>query len=81
MGLILDSSVLISAERRGETVAELLKQAFAVAGVAGLSRSSVAVCHQVTTLDRAKLTKLIGTLPLNLLEEVEQGLRAALDLD
>jgi len=46
-----------------------------------LSKPSVAVCHQVTTLDRAKLTKRIGALPLELLEEVESGLRAAMDLD
>ncbi len=32
MGLILDSSVLIAAERNRETVAQLLKQVFALAG-------------------------------------------------
>src|SRR5271169_1180636 len=40
------------------------------AGVAGLSKTSVAVCHQVTTLGRSKLTKRAGTLPAELLEEV-----------
>jgi mRNA interferase MazF len=29
-------------------------------GAAGLSKDSVALCHQVTTLDRAKLTQRIG---------------------
>jgi mRNA interferase MazF len=48
---------------------------------AGLSKGSVAVCHQVTTLDRAKLTKRIGALPVELLQELESGLRAAMDLD
>ena len=51
------------------------------AGVAGLPKSSIAVCHQVTTLDRAKLVKRLGVLPATVLAEVETGLKAALDLD
>ena len=51
------------------------------AGAAGLSKASVAVCHQVTTLDRAKLTKRIGALSAELLLDVEGGLRAAMDLE
>jgi mRNA-degrading endonuclease toxin of MazEF toxin-antitoxin module len=50
-------------------------------GVAGLSKTSIAVCHQVTTLDRAKLTKRIGTLPADLVEDFGSGLKATLDLD
>lgn len=49
-------------------------------GVGGLAKDSVAVCHQVTTLDRAKLSQLLGTLPANLLREIEEGLKAAMDL-
>src|SRR5450755_2917124 len=30
----------------------------------GLRKTGLAVCHQVTTLDRAKLAQKIGTLPL-----------------
>jgi mRNA interferase MazF len=61
--------------KRGPTVVKL------PAGTAGLSKPSVAVCHQVTTLDRAKFTKRIGALPASFLSEVEEGLRAAMDLD
>ena len=61
--------------RRGPTVIELS------GGTAGLPKTSFAVCHQVTTLDRAKLTKRLGTLPSESLHEVEQGLKAAMDLD
>jgi mRNA interferase MazF len=61
--------------RRGPTVISLL------AGTAGLPRASFAVCHQVTTLDRAKLTKRIGSLQVESLREVEEGIRAAMDLD
>ena len=61
--------------RRGPTAVALS------AGSGGLATPSVALCHQVTTLDRAKLGKRIGTLPADTLAAVEVGLRAALDLD
>jgi mRNA interferase MazF len=61
--------------RRGPTAVEIPK------GAAGLNRNGIAVCHQVTTLDRAKLTRLTGALSRELLQSVEDGLRAALDLD
>ncbi len=61
--------------KRGPTVVQF------PGGTAGLMSSCVAVCHQVTTLDRAKLTKRIGALPVELLREVERALKAAMDLD
>jgi len=61
--------------RRGPTVVEI------PAGAGGLPRASFAVCHQVTTLDRAKLTKRVGGLPGEVMDEVELGLKAAMDLD
>ena len=60
---------------RGLTVVEI------PAGTAGLPKTSFGVCHQVTTLDRAKLTRRIGTLPVEVLEDVEEGLKAAMDLE
>jgi mRNA-degrading endonuclease toxin of MazEF toxin-antitoxin module len=39
------------------------------------------LCHQVTTLDRAKLSEKIGSLSAELLRNIEDGLKAALDLD
>jgi mRNA-degrading endonuclease toxin of MazEF toxin-antitoxin module len=39
----------------------------------------VALCHQVTTLDRAKLTERLRSLPSEAMAQVEDGLRAALD--
>jgi mRNA interferase MazF len=61
--------------RRGPT-AVLLRS-----GVAGLRRDSVALCHQVTTLDRAKLVERTGELSRSALTAVEAGLKATLDLD
>ncbi|MFN7987722.1 MAG: type II toxin-antitoxin system PemK/MazF family toxin [Thermoanaerobaculia bacterium] len=50
------------------------------AGAGGLSKASVALCHQVTTLDRAKLTRRLGALAPGDLERLAVGLKAALDL-
>lgn len=61
--------------KRGPTVVQI------PGGAAGLPKTSFAICHQVTTLDRAKLSKRIGALPAEWLRSVEEGLRAALDLD
>jgi mRNA interferase MazF len=61
--------------RRGPTIIEI------PAGAAGLAKTSVAICHQVTTLDRAKLSKRIGLLSANLADAVNEALKAALDLD
>ena len=73
--IVVPISTSSSQARRGPTVIKL------PGGTVGLPQTSIAVCHQVTTLDRAKLTKRLGTLPSESLSEVEEGLRAAMDLD
>lgn len=72
--IVVPVSTSSSQRRRGPTAIPL------PAGVAGLGQDSVALCHQVTTLDRAKLAKLLGALPNDLLIEVGDGLRHAQDL-
>ena len=62
-------------QRRREPTAVLFPK-----GTAGLRQESVALCHQVTTLDRSKLTDRIGELPTASLKRVSEGLRAALAL-
>ena len=73
--IVVPISTSTSQGRRGPTVIEI------PAGVGGLPKSSFAVCHQVTTVDRAKLTKRIGALPAEILDEVAVGLKASMDLD
>ena len=46
----------------------------------GLSRDSVVNVSQVLTVDKAFLTERIGSLPVSLQEEVDDGLRAVLYL-
>lgn len=60
--------------RRGHTAVPLMR------GMGGLGRDSLALCHQVTTLDRAKLVQRLGMLPAAVLESVGEGLRIAMDL-
>jgi mRNA interferase MazF len=72
--IVVPISTSASQGKRGPTVVEL-------AGLPGLPKASYAVCHQVTTLDRGKFTKKAGTLNSNGLREVEEALKAALDLE
>lgn len=49
-------------------------------GESGLRQDSVALCHQITTIDRSKLEDFAGTLSTSALRRVEEGLMLALDL-
>jgi len=73
--IVVPISTSKSQVRRGLTIVSLPK------GVAALTQTSVAICHQVTTLDRSKLTKHLGSLPPDVLDQVAQALKAAMDLD
>ena len=73
--IVVPLSTFSSQAKRGPTVVGL------PAGAGGLSKASTAICHQVTTLDRAKLKTRIGVLPAEFLLEVDSGLRSAMDLD
>ena len=61
--------------RRGPTAVALAP------GSGGLKKAGVALCHQVTTLDRAKLTERVGTLSAGVMSQIADGLRAALDIE
>ena len=73
--IVVPVSTSSSQGKRTPTVVEI------PAGAGGLSKTSFAVCHQVTTLDRAKLSKRIGALPVEILQEIEAGIKAAMDLN
>jgi mRNA interferase MazF len=49
-------------------------------GAGGLKKESIALCHQVTTLDRSKLAERIGALSRDLLHEIGDGMKAPLAL-
>ncbi|MGI8670169.1 MAG: type II toxin-antitoxin system PemK/MazF family toxin [Aridibacter sp.] len=56
-----------------------LTAVFIPQNTANLQKDSIALCHQVTTLDRSKLTNYIGTLPEEYLKQIEEGLKSAMD--
>lgn len=72
--IVVPVSTSTAQARRGPTAIPLPR------GAGGLTSSSIALCHQVTTLDRSKLTRRMGRLSDDLLAEVGDGLKAALDL-
>lgn len=72
--IVIPVSTSAKQARRGPTVVPL------VTGTAGLPSECCAICHQITTLDRAKLTDRIGRLPQVLLISIENALLAAVDI-
>ena len=72
--VVIPVSTSTTQARRGPTVVAIS------AGTSGLPSKSHAVCHQITTLDRVKLTDKIGSLSPDLLTLVEQALLAAVDI-
>jgi mRNA interferase MazF len=72
--IVLPCSTSDKQRARGPTAVPLKK------GAGGLRRGSVALCHQITTLDRDKLLNRWGSLDTDELAAVEDGIRAALDL-
>lgn len=72
--IVVPCSTSPAQARRGPTAVVLAK------GTAGCKADGIALCHQVTTLDRSKLTKRIGALGETALRAVEDGLQAALGM-
>lgn len=72
--IVVPLSTSKTQEERGPTSVPL------PAGSGGITRSSFALCHQVTTLDRAKLSERVGFVSVSVLATVDAGLRAAMNL-
>jgi len=73
--IVVPISTSTTQAKRGVTAIEIPQ------GEGGLRQTRVALCHQVTTLDRAKLTKRLGSLSGPHLNQIEAGLKAAMDMD
>lgn len=72
--IVVPVSTSTGQKSRGPTVVAL------PADMTGLPNDSVAICHQITTLDRAKLTEKLCEVPEELLTRLEQALLAAVDI-
>jgi mRNA interferase MazF len=73
--IVIPISTSQAQAKRGST------SVFLPQGAGGLDYNSIAVCHQITTLDRSKLVGKIGTLSADILRQVEEGIKIALDMD
>src|SRR5512140_1512586 len=73
--IVVPVSTSPSQAARGPTAVPLSE------GAAGLKKASVALCHQVTTLDRRKLVERIGRLSDGQLLLVAEGLKAAMEIE
>lgn len=62
------------------TQAERNYGSFLPKGTGGLHSDSIALCHQITTIDRSRLVKQIGSLTLKELHPIEVELRTILYL-
>ncbi len=60
--------------RRGRSVISVVGQE------TGLEEPSVALCHQVTTLDKRKFGRKLGALTADQLSKLEAGLKFALQI-
>lgn len=74
------SVIVIPFSTSGRQAARGPTAVLVAASSSGLTEDSVALCHQVTTLDRAKLIAKVGTLPATEMLAVEAGIKIALDL-
>lgn len=72
--LVVPLTTSVSQGRRGPTAVPIPD------GAGGLRGAGIAVCHQLTTLDRTKLTRRLGSLSPEVMTAVEAGMKAALDL-
>jgi mRNA interferase MazF len=61
-------------------LAEAPGNVFLPRGVTGLPKDSVANVSQVVTIDKTVLTERVGSLPIDLQEEIDEGLRLVLYL-
>ena len=73
--IVVPLSTSSSQAKRGPTIVVV------PAGTYGLSKAGVVLCHQITTLDRSKLLERIGAISPTLLRSIENGVKAAIDLD
>lgn len=70
--IVVPVSTSLSQARRELTAIPLFE------GEGGLTRDSVALCHQVTTLDKSKVKEKLGSLSSTEMNEIETGLMEAM---
>lgn len=72
--IIVPLSTSIKQAGRGPTAILISSESTA------LKKDSIALCHQITTIDRSKLTTFIGNLSQKIMQEIETSIKASLDM-
>lgn len=72
--IVVPLAPLVGRTLKGPTAIPISK------GVAGLEKSQLALCHEITTIDRSRLTSFVGVLPDEVMVQVESGAHIALHL-
>ena len=73
-------SVIIAISTTNLRLARMPGNVSVQAGIGGLREDSVINITQLFTVDRADLLELLGSLPNNLMEQIDKGLRLVLSL-
>ncbi len=77
----LHSPTVIAVPLTGSTRKPALPTHVALsAGEAGLARPSVVLCEQVRTLEKSRLSRLLGTIDARRLMQVERALAISMEL-
>lgn len=72
--IVVPLSTSINQARRSLTAIPLFE------GEGGICEDSVALCHQITTIDKNKLKEKLGTLTEDQMSDIESGIKAATDM-
>lgn len=72
--IVLPISTSNNQAKRGLTVIKLLENE------GGLEKQSIVICHQITTLDKSKLTKKLGSISEDRMKEIEKAIKYSLEI-
>lgn len=74
------ATVVVAVITSNTSLAAIPGNVFLPATVSGLPRDSVVNATALATVNKSDLTDRVGRLPLGLMQDVDRGLRRALDL-
>lgn len=72
--IVLPISTSNNQAKRSLTIVKLLENE------AGLEKESIALCHQITTLDKSKLIKKLGSVSEDRMKEVEKAIKYSIEI-
>jgi len=77
---VLLAAITSTAHRSGEPTQLLIEVATSAGQQSGLVKDSVVTCENLVTVDRTRVTRSIGSLPDDVMAQVNQCLKASLEI-